>query len=123
MPYLRFKGFDEGFLRERLPEFVEAFSRVAAVPRETVEVELLSITQITATHISPVETNKNCAGRLLLTACFISFVCFFGSYMRILIVPLFATALGADTVQVGLINGAFMLMAGALSIPSGLISD
>ncbi len=69
------------------------------------------------------ETPQNPAGRLLLTACLISFVCFFGSYMRIPIVPLFAASLGADTVQVGLINGAFMLMAGALSIPSGLVSD
>ena len=69
------------------------------------------------------ETRKNSAGRLLLTACIISFICFFGSYMRIPIVPLLATSLGADTVQVGMINGAFMLMAGALSIPSGLISD
>ncbi|WP_298436109.1 MFS transporter [Geobacter sp.] len=63
------------------------------------------------------------AGKLLLIVCTISFVCFFGSYMRIPIVPLFATSLGADSVQVGLINGAFMLMAGALSIPSGLVSD
>ncbi|HEY6008427.1 MAG TPA: MFS transporter [Geobacteraceae bacterium] len=66
---------------------------------------------------------KHTAGRLLLTACIISFVCFFGSYMRIPIVPLFATSLGADTVQVGMINGAFMLMAGSLSIPAGLVSD
>ena len=43
--------------------------------------------------------------------------------MRIPIVPLFASSLGADTLQVGMINGAFMLMAGALSIPSGLVSD
>jgi MFS family permease len=43
--------------------------------------------------------------------------------MRIPIVPLFATSLGANTVQVGMINSAFMMMAGALSIPSGLISD
>src|SRR5690242_14327017 len=63
------------------------------------------------------------AGRLLLLACLISFVCFFGSYMRIPIVPLFAASLGADAVQVGMINGAFMLMAGALSIPAGLLSD
>lgn len=61
--------------------------------------------------------------KLLLMACIISFVCFFGSYMRIPVVPLFAASLGADSVQVGLINAAFMLMAGALSIPSGLISD
>ncbi len=59
----------------------------------------------------------------LLFACLISFVCFFGSYMRIPIVPLFAASLGADTIQVGVINGAFALMAGLLSIPSGLISD
>lgn len=58
-----------------------------------------------------------------MTACIISFACFLGSYMRIPIVPLFAASLGADTVQVGMINGAFMLMAGGLSIPSGLVSD
>jgi MFS transporter, DHA1 family, multidrug resistance protein len=66
---------------------------------------------------------KPSPGRLLLTACCISFVCFLGSYMRIPIVPLLATSLGADAAQVGMINGAFMLVAGALSIPSGLISD
>src|SRR6266568_7275173 len=71
----------------------------------------------------PMASNRNSAGRFLLIACAISFVCFFGSYMRIPIVPLFAMSLGADEVQVGLINGAFMLMAGTLSIPSGLASD
>ncbi len=49
MPYLRFKGFDEGFLRKLGPLVVEEFSRVAAVPREIVKVELLTIVQITAT--------------------------------------------------------------------------
>jgi hypothetical protein len=49
MPYLRFKGFDEEFLRQALPVLVEEFSRVASVPREIVKIELLSITQITAT--------------------------------------------------------------------------
>ncbi len=68
-------------------------------------------------------TDHHATGRLLLTACIISFATFLGSYMRIPIVPLFATSLGADTVQVGLINGGFMLMAGGLSIPSGLLSD
>jgi MFS family permease len=43
--------------------------------------------------------------------------------MRIPIVPLFAASLGADTVQIGVINAAFTLMAGALSIPAGLLSD
>lgn len=60
---------------------------------------------------------------LLLISCTVCFVCFFGSYMRIPVVPLFASSLGADSVQVGMINGAFMLMAGSLSIPSGLVSD
>ena len=68
-------------------------------------------------------TSANSSSRLLLTACIISFICFLGSYMRIPIAPLLATSLGADTVQVGMINAAFMLMAGSLSIPSGLISD
>lgn len=42
--YLRFKGFDEEGLRLALPMIVEEFSRVAAVPREIVNVELLNIT-------------------------------------------------------------------------------
>src|SRR6185369_2622641 len=49
MPYLRFKGFDEEFVRQQVPLLVEEFSRTAAVPREIVKVELLSITQITPT--------------------------------------------------------------------------
>ena len=49
MPYLRFKGFDEEFLRQQVPRLVEEFSRTAAVPQEIVKVELLSITQITPT--------------------------------------------------------------------------
>lgn len=49
MPYLRFKGFDEAFLQRAFPVIVEEFSRVASVPREIVKVELLTITQITAT--------------------------------------------------------------------------
>lgn len=52
MPYLRFKGFAEEFLREHLPQLVEEFSRTAAVPQEIVKVELLSITQITPTPSS-----------------------------------------------------------------------
>ncbi|MBT0652428.1 DUF1904 family protein [Geomobilimonas luticola] len=49
MPYLRFKGFDEEPLRRALPVLVEEFSRIAAVPREIVKVELLNITRLTAT--------------------------------------------------------------------------
>ncbi len=49
MPYLRFKGFEEEFLHEALSVLVEEFSRVAAVPREIVKVELLRVMQITDT--------------------------------------------------------------------------
>jgi MFS family permease len=59
----------------------------------------------------------------LLTCCAVSFAFFFGSYLRIPVVPLYAAELGASTSQVGAINAAFMLMAGLLSIPSGLLSD
>jgi DHA1 family multidrug resistance protein-like MFS transporter len=63
------------------------------------------------------------SGSLLLATCVISFVCFLASYMRIPIIPLLAESLGADTVQVGMINGSFMLIAAIFSIPSGLLSD
>ncbi len=60
---------------------------------------------------------------LLLTSCSIAFASYFGSYMRIPVVPLFAGSLGASTAQVGAINAAFLLMCGALSFPLGLLSD
>lgn len=63
------------------------------------------------------------SGDRLSTAYLIAFCCFFASYMRMPTVPLLAADLGADPVQVGLINGAFMLIAALLSIPSGRISD
>ncbi|GFE56859.1 MFS transporter [Geobacter sp. AOG1] len=59
----------------------------------------------------------------LLVCCGIGFLCFFGAYMRIPVLPLFAASLGATTPQVGMINAAFMLSAGLLAIPSGLLSD
>ena len=37
--------------------------------------------------------------------------------------PLFAATLGAGPVQVGTINGAFMLTIGLLSLPAGLLAD
>ena len=49
MPYLRFKGFTEDFLREQVTSLVEEFSRIAAVPRDIVKVELLNIAPITDT--------------------------------------------------------------------------
>jgi MFS family permease len=62
-------------------------------------------------------------GRQLLTCCAIGLCCFFASYMRIPVLPLFAASLGATTPQVGMINATFMLSAGVLAIPSGLLAD
>jgi MFS family permease len=59
---------------------------------------------------------------LLLLCCGVVLGCYFGTYMRFPVVPLYAKSLGADTVLVGLINGAFLLSAGALSLPLGLVS-
>ncbi len=61
--------------------------------------------------------------KLLLTCCLVSFACNLGSYMRIPVVPLFARSLGADAFQVGLINSSYLLMAGLLSMPFGILSD
>jgi len=58
-----------------------------------------------------------------LLLCLIGFAAFFSSYLRIPVMPLFAAALGAGPAQVGVINGAFMLTAGLLSIPAGLLAD
>jgi len=60
---------------------------------------------------------------LFLLLCFIAFATFFCSYLRIPVLPLFAVSLGAGPVQVGIINGAFMLATGVLSIPAGLLAD
>lgn len=68
-------------------------------------------------------TNTHTTGNLLFCCCVIGFTCFFGAYMRIPVLPLFAVSLGAGTAQVGMINAAFMLSAGLLAIPSGLLSD
>jgi DHA1 family multidrug resistance protein-like MFS transporter len=55
--------------------------------------------------------------------CMIGFAAFFSSYLRIPVMPLFAATLGAGPAEVGSINGAFMLTAGLLSIPGGLLAD
>lgn len=62
-------------------------------------------------------------GTLLLLCCSVSFFCFFGSYLRIPVLPLYAASLGAGTVEVGIINACFLLTAGLLSIPLGILSD
>ncbi|MDD2318423.1 MAG: MFS transporter [Geobacteraceae bacterium] len=60
---------------------------------------------------------------LFLLLCFIAFATFFCSYLRIPVLPLFAVSLGAGPAQVGVINGAFMLATGILSIPAGVLAD
>ncbi|UCE82951.1 MAG: MFS transporter [Deltaproteobacteria bacterium] len=60
---------------------------------------------------------------LLFICCGVAFGGYLGSHMRLPVVPLYALSLGADTVQVGIINSAFLLMAGLLSLPLGILSD
>ncbi len=59
----------------------------------------------------------------VLLACALSFILYLGAYMRLPLVPLFASDLGATTVQVGMINAGFMFAAAILSLPLGLVSD
>jgi len=60
---------------------------------------------------------------LLPICCAVSFGCFSGAYMRIPVLPLFARSLGADTFMVGIISSAFLLVAGLLCFPLGMMSD
>ena len=62
-------------------------------------------------------------GTLLFICCSVAFAGYLGSYMRLPIVPLFAKSIGADTVIIGIINAAFLLTAGILSLPLGILSD
>ena len=59
----------------------------------------------------------------VFVACALSFILYLGPYMRLPLVPLFASDLGATTVQVGMINAGFMVAAALLSLPLGLVSD
>jgi MFS family permease len=60
---------------------------------------------------------------LLLVCCAIAFGGYVGSHMRVPILPLFARDLGATTVEVGMINASYLLVAGILSLPLGILSD
>jgi MFS family permease len=62
-------------------------------------------------------------GRLLLLCCVVAFGGYVGSHMRVPILPLFARDLGATTVEVGIINASYLLVAGILSGPLGILSD
>jgi DHA1 family multidrug resistance protein-like MFS transporter len=67
--------------------------------------------------------NRTYAPAPVLVACALTFVLYLGAYMRLPLVPLFASDLGATTVQVGMINACFMFAAAILSLPLGLVSD
>lgn len=61
--------------------------------------------------------------RSFILLCLIGFAVFFSSYLRIPVLPLLAAELGADPARIGLINGSFLITAGLLSIPAGLLVD
>ena len=73
--------------------------------------------------ISPQKWRPLSYGTLLFICCGVAFAGYLGSNMRLPVVPLYAKSIGADTVQVGIINSAFLLMAGILSLPLGILSD
>jgi MFS family permease len=73
--------------------------------------------------ISPKHAKCPSYAGMLLICCGVVFACYCGSYMRLPVVPIYAKTLGATTVLIGMINSAFLLMAGALSLPFGLLSD
>ena len=62
-------------------------------------------------------------GTLLFISCGVAFIGYLGSYMRLPVIPLYARSIGADTVQIGIINSAFLLIAGIMSLPLGILSD
>lgn len=59
----------------------------------------------------------------LAFASILTLLVYVGIFMRIPIVPLYAKSLGASTVEVGLIAFSFMIIAAALAIPLGSLSD
>ncbi len=63
--------------------------------------------------------NKNS----LLIACAVTFLMYLAAFMRLPIIPLYASSLGASPFQVGLINSSFMIVAAILAIPFGSLSD
>ena len=59
----------------------------------------------------------------LALCCLVTFGCYFAVSMRLPVLPLYARGFSVTTAQIGVINAAFYLMAGALSLPSGAMSD
>jgi MFS family permease len=56
-------------------------------------------------------------------ACTVVFLHYVGAYMRMPLLPLYASEGGAGTGQVGLLMGTFMLVAAASSLPGGVLAD
>jgi MFS transporter, DHA1 family, multidrug resistance protein len=56
-------------------------------------------------------------------ACLVVFLHYVGAYMRMPLLPLYARAGGASTGQVGLLMGAFTVVAAVSAIPGGLLVD
>jgi len=56
-------------------------------------------------------------------ACLVVFLHYVGAYMRMPLLPLYAYAGGASTGQVGLLMGAFTIVAAISAIPGGLLAD
>jgi len=61
--------------------------------------------------------------KLLTIATAMTFVSYLAQFMRTPIIPLYARDMGVSLGEVGLISSAFMLLASALAIPLGLVSD
>ena len=60
---------------------------------------------------------------LLTFCCLVTFGCYFAVSMRLPVLPLHARRLGVTPTQIGVINAAFYLAAGILSLPAGMLSD
>ena len=61
--------------------------------------------------------------RVLALACVLTLLHYIGAFMRVPILPLYASAHGTTTTGVGLIMGAHMVVAALSAIPFGLASD
>src|SRR3972149_2071249 len=61
--------------------------------------------------------------KVLGLACLLTLLHYTGAYMRVPVLPLYATAHGATPTQVGLVMGAHMVVAAISAIPFGLASD
>jgi len=61
--------------------------------------------------------------KVLGLVCLLTLLHYTGAYMRVPVLPLYATAHGATPTQVGLVMGAHMVVAAISAIPFGLASD